>query len=629
MDIKTKSYISAGLMAALFCAALCFIPGSSFKTFVLKDIQVKKEALVFEPGKGVRKMPSVEIRRSNCLLDEKGSMVIDTAEGGYFFGVFPAPGNDATTLYINCYSLDGAALRLVVADPEKSELRTVSRRGLLPNQMFNISGFTDPDRPFMLGVISDTKEGSIVVERFQVIQVPVEYALPNLSGLTVCLIFAVMLFLTAAEIFKHAAAGWAAGAAVCIVFFAGDVFNIGVLESAYLWFCALVVLLAYRRYGAGISGVKIGEWLLPVLSIGMIMRWKAMFSTIGQPLIGDAQNYYGILKTFSWGAPYDTGIREPLYIWVQSLFSFFLGPNEFQFRITTIILSLAVIILVYFLALEFSGGSRPVALIASFLTAVNDYSVFSSHLGERTELFILLMLVFCLIIFKFKKAGWSSEICIGVAGGLASLTFLFCGIGAALLYCARWFMYRVKLKFALGAIAALFIIVGPHFVYEHKTNGDMFYALNKSVNYFRNTEVLGESSPEGRGGTWLKYLVEEMGVFHFIKRTTSGYLNLFFNPTNKFNKIFMGFHYTQVYSYFLFPFFIAGIVMELAGKRFRVFAMMLAFINFSLYSISDYYDPRLLFFISPFFAYFLGVGMVGAVCFSLNSYGKITNINGS
>jgi len=292
---------------------------------------------------------------------------------------------------------------------------------------------------------------------------------------------------------------------------------------------------------------------------------------------------------------------------------FILGDNPFQFRVLPLILSLMIIVLTYFMVLEFSQ-KRIVGLIAAFFMAINHYARFSSVLGERSELFVTLVLLFCYLIYRYRKKGsLISELCLGAVGGLMCLTWLFGGVGVVLSYVTRWIFIRLPWRLGVAGFLMFIGLLTPHLVYEKIENNDMFYSLNKSVNYFRNTEITGISSPEGGRRTWWEYAFREQGLLHMLKRVTKGYTVLFFNSLNHFNKIFMGFHYTSWYSFIIFPFYVGGVILFFRQKNWWVFFLLLFFTHMSPYSLKDILDSRLLFFMAPFFSAFIALGISTAI----------------
>src|SRR5206468_1701611 len=116
---------------------------------------------------------------------------------------------------------------------------------------------------------------------------------------------------------------------------------------------------------------------------------------------------------FRWGMPFATEIREPLYVWIQHLTLRILGPNDFQFMLVTVLASLATVCAAYWLCKKLSGKSS-VALLAALFVACNHFAVHVSVLGERTDLFNLLILLFCLVLIWPDLPDWASEVLLGI-----------------------------------------------------------------------------------------------------------------------------------------------------------------------------------------------------------------------
>lgn len=194
-----------------------------------------------------------------------------------------------------------------------------------------------------------------------------------------------------------------------------------------------------------------------------------------------------------------------------------------------------------------------------------------------------------------------------------SLVWLVGLPAASLAYLWRWIAYRLPIRHAVLFFMTAVSLILPHLFYQWKSYGDPFHSLNFTTDYYRE---LRENDTTGTGKTshhWTNYLWSRIGPGKLLNDTAKGYVAVLFNPTEKYNKILLGFHYTKSYSYLLFPFFIWGMWLDLRRAKGAGLFFMFAFLNIGMAFIQVTPHPRLFMHAAAFFAYFCGWGLYDAV----------------
>ena len=608
-----RSFYHAVLPVLLCIFLFLILPQTRIQQLFLKSvIPVKNPFTFISAGDSANsdKMisssdPDVYPYAKNIAYTTTGALCIISEKRGSLYVLFPPPGDKTTTMLVDCYSVEDAQQRILIALPAQNSTIIFSDHSRLRNRTFNISDFLHPNQPFAIGFTSKVPTGKIVIEKLVVRQVSSTYSLPYMDLMVVFLILLFMLSRSIMDFYKNVFLLWFIVIITLCLFMIGLIFELRPLLSTWYWLLLLTTIIGFRQWKMNAPSY---EWLTVIFSIGLIFRWNALLDTYGQTLGGDAIFYKKLATSINWAEPFSTGIREPLYIWLQAISLHVFGPNNYQFFFITVMLSLGIVYLTYKLARK-ASGSTVTGLIASLFVSFNYLTVLLSARGERMELFILLVLLYCLWTLLAKKNSMLSEVTIGLIAGCICLCWLFGIFGVLILYLLRIVFKRIKVTHALAGVLILAIVIGPFLLNQWHMYGDPFNALNVHANFYRNAELTGTPSYQQGPGTWYEYLLKEIGIHTLFYRTFTGYIRMLFNPWNPFNQTFIGFYPSPSYGYFLFPFYLLGLIRELYQRRFWILSMLFAFANLSPYLIDEYRDPRLLCFLTPFFAYFCGSGV--------------------
>lgn len=356
------------------------------------------------------------------------------------------------------------------------------------------------------------------------------------------------------------------------------------------------------------DGAKKWGPLLLVLAIAVAARGQAWLAAFMHGLEGDAIGYYGSVSQLV------TGGREPVYIWLQALMAAVLGLSPAAFRLAPAALSVGSVGLIYVLTYRLSK-KIPAAFAAGLLMAVGEFAVINSVRGERAELFVFLVLAFSYGALFFKKSV-RTEILLAVMGTLLSLTWLIGALTVLAVYLYRLFRQKIRWPQNLYFWCVWLVLVGLFLFVQWKQSGDAFHALNVHTGYYT-----------GEQQTWIRFIFEEKGVFSVAKNVLMGYVQMF-NPLNPFNKIFLGFHYTEKGSLFLYPFLLLGIFRAAREKQWEIFLLFFAVLHVSTAVLVHVRDPRLFLQAAPFFAYFFGLGVSFVALLSSKHFVKLPPLLG-
>jgi hypothetical protein len=533
-------------------------------------------------------------------LDEHARINVLAAPDGWFSLSLPPMEKAYTVLHIDAW-LDGDGRQeLAIKNMATGRTRVLSRSRRLAQYAREITDMIEPGQPhqIFLRVHSDGPEPArSVIVSCAVKRVPTAPYFPRLPAFLIGLL-AVYL---AIESMRH---GLAWGALLTVVLLLAVNASSAIVSSPWIEWSALLLVVCDRARRAR-AGVHEALWV--VVAAGFIVRWKLLAGTLGLSLGGgDATVYQNLAMQFTWAHPYDTYFREPAFIWMQHSAAALFGPNELSFRLSSMTASLMSVVLIYFLACALSD--RVTAIFAAGLMALGDFVVTLSVRGDRNDTYTFFMLLFCLCLITFKNRHWRSEALLGLIGAVLSLVWLVGLPAVGFLYLCRWFRNKISAAHAVYFFIVLGAFLIPHFVYQYRHFGDPFFALNHPANALEGIAKTGVPSDWSGGSTWAHVIGSGMGIIGFVRRFFMGYVDLFLNPTNLYNKSFLGFHYSLAYSYLLYPFLIVGYVVEIRRRNFLPFLLLFGFLNVMVIFLQEAIIPRWFLHAAPFVAYFWAAG---------------------
>ncbi|OVE76645.1 hypothetical protein BVX98_04975 [bacterium F11] len=515
-----------------------------------------------------------------------------------------------TTLHVSAWSTTSSPLRLVLYNTTTDNHHLLMDRSVILHQSFELTPYLNKGHHYKLILRSALRSDSFsfALDEFVVQQSVNHPIFPRWDSFLTGLLLLIFILYTnpkkATFRIRPVLLGVVCGGLL--------LFKINPLWDHFyqhwLLLGALGLLVWYRQKNKSSPFGYLGshEWVIPVLAFGFSLRWNALGGVMGIPLEGDALGYYQLVSDFSWIHPLSTGIREPFYIWIQTLFSIIVGLKIFTFRFLALVFSVGIIGATYGLAFEISK-KKFIAVMAALLMAFGNFSVHNAIRGERSELFLLILIFFLVFSLKLKKEP-KNEWKLGILVGMLSLTWLIGLIPGVLVYGYRVYRLKIQPKYSLQFLIIVILFVLPHFLAQWATTGDPFTSINVHTKYYRNARLSADAPPAGENKSLFHFVFIEEGP-SLVVNVVKGYANLFLNPFNPFNKIFLGFHYTHYLSVFLYPFLLIGLLFSVLRREVEVFVLLFGVLNLSVGFLDQVRDPRLFLQAAPFVAYFFGVGV--------------------
>lgn len=262
-----------------------------------------------------------------------------------------------------------------------------------------------------------------------------------------------------------------------------------------LWDSALqaaVVLLALtfvvrRREPAVVRAVVVMAvaWLT---AAGMVARWTYLDAMVGTTLWPDVGYVHAVLGHMKH--PYDTGTREPFWIWAAWGAKHLFGSSTTAQRVASVLLSTAAIPAAYGFASAY-GRSRLLGLLAAGALAGHAYLTGSAAEGHRTELLILQVLAVSYFAFVSPMARITRVA--GLAGSTAALalTSLNGAVLIAALMLLNLVRRRISFRDALVVGAVCGALLAPHVIYNYKQFDTYSWFSARGVpTFYRNYEFM-------------------------------------------------------------------------------------------------------------------------------------------
>ena len=131
--------------------------------------------------------------------------------------------------------------------------------------------------------------------------------------------------------------------------------------------------------------------LAAITLYGLVLRTRALAIESPHPLRPDAQVYRALARLLP--TPYETGIREPGWPWLIRIWSELFGPSDAAQRTLTVMLSTALIPILWWLGRALTGRAS-VGLFGALLVASSDALVLQSPAGLRLESWTVALAVF-------------------------------------------------------------------------------------------------------------------------------------------------------------------------------------------------------------------------------------------
>lgn len=540
-----------------------------------------------------------------------GLAVIHAKPGGVFSFAFNG-GPGYLTAHLSAGAETGQKLR-VLLEREHEPPVTLEDPWSFHHQDIDLTPFIKSGRTYRLTLRSRGPKGRhFLVQEFAIRRTSGVSSFPPvdsfLAGLAALIFLGRLKPRRRSDLPKRRAATYTVAAALILSFLRPEF-----LSQPWLWVSVLAgCILAERRYSTKKPPLT-WEWLALILIAGFVYRWRYLGGAVGQPLEGDAPQYFQYAKHFHWLEPFSFGKREPFLIWINVCLGAVFGFHPFLARSTSLVFSMANVALCYAFILALCH--RPLAAAAgSSLLSLGQFYVWNSTRGERAELYVLLLLAFFLILTSsrlrpVRKAGAAAVFSI-----MVSLTWLIGALTCFLSYAFHFLAAEKKRRTKAALIFFGLFAAGmvPFFIHHALVHKDPFYSINAATRYYKNVrEGKSPSSPGGKENM-AKYLLFEEGPKTAID-AAKGYVDIFLNPFYAMNSLFLGF--TNRWSLAAYPFLIIGIGVCFLKREWTVFVFLFATLTLSPALIHNVFDPRLFLQAGPFVAFFFGRGVDASASF--------------
>ncbi len=316
--------------------------------------------------------------------------------------------------------------------------------------------------------------------------------------------------------------------------------------------------------------------------------------------------------------PYDTGKREPLYLWLLKGWFALAGSGELQIRALTMVISLGLIVAAYKFFRDYTGQAVIGVLIA-WLLSQNPYLVSLSVRGLRDEAFGIAVLAVAYIVFvpglRLSLRGQAAGL--AVAGAASQLLRLTSAVFLIPLFAVWAWKQGWRKSWPWMAAAALFVgaVFAPHLAHNSRAFGDPLYSLDIHAMFFRNTEfmIVKQTTCEGCPTTEelagnreagrrigpLDYLFGMHSIGEVARATLASYRDIYLSPTWWFESQ-IGTRNTFVYVWYL-----AGLALVLASPYRMMLAVIVAVANVVPFMLPFGLEPRHLAQTAPFATFVL------------------------
>ncbi len=322
--------------------------------------------------------------------------------------------------------------------------------------------------------------------------------------------------------------------------------------------------------------------------------------------------------------PYDTGIREPVLIWLVKAALLMTGGSDLAFRYFGLALFVATGILLWMLA-EHTLADRTLALLAWAIFFLNTFLMRRALAGTRDNLFMLA--VVGMTYFAFSKHRRLSAL-----GRLVGLTgFLILGVGtqltsfAPLAVLLLYAFVRNRIRLSLYPIVLLLavLVFVPYLYVSSLRFGDPFIASNVHAVWWRNYEfvvrrgdgcegcpslaAIAVNSYAGAKVTVSEYLLGMHSIPELVEGVLRGLVTIYFSASSLFMSM-LGIAEKGAYLFLLLHG--AGIALFLEGEeRWLVFVPLLV-MNLMYFFIPLGMDYRIAMVNAPFMSLFAARGGV-------------------
>jgi len=346
--------------------------------------------------------------------------------------------------------------------------------------------------------------------------------------------------------------------------------------------------------------------LFVIIGIGIFRYIKTYYAWLPETPWPDVSAYMDIAKNLA--SPYETGTREPLWIWYVWIFVKLFGETRLSLAMMGAVAHFISAFFLFHLIKELVSDVRH-RLLALFLFLNNGLILVTSINATRDCLFLSgLMSLTYFIFFKTKNenlrlAGLilSSLVLVGIRS--TTLIPLF----AILLFFSWYKGYKPYTPFLCLIVAFLFN--SPFYYLSYQSTGDAFYSSNIHAVWWRNHEFSSQGNYNGQPITWFDYIFKLHSIKDLIIWTWDGLAKLFFLPGPLLRAM------SGAVTAILYPVYWIGLLKLLVSKQRVLFVIPLLIVNVLLFTVHLNMDTRLFTSVVPFTILAMALGAISSYDF--------------
>jgi L-malate glycosyltransferase len=362
--------------------------------------------------------------------------------------------------------------------------------------------------------------------------------------------------------------------------------------------------------------------LLGVMAAGLLLRLMALRAALDRPLDPDPQTVFMLAENMRH--PYDTWVREPLWVWLAALFRWLAGGSPSGMRYFSLTVSMLLLYVTYRFVRDYTR-SAGLAVLTTGILAVHGSLVSLSVRGLRDELHALCLMLVAYHVFVPGLGRARRSIGLAVSSSLIALTVITSFIPTIGLM--AWSMWKRRLSWRGAGLAIVVTgtVLAPHLLNNVRLHGEPFWFTNRAVPmFYRNWEFLMVKKTGCPGCPTLEefkknaYSGSPIGLWEYLfglhsarevaGRIVRGYSRLFVEPTD------LRRHYLGTDRLAVTILYFAGLVLLAGGPYRELLLVPLLSINVLAFLFQLGIDPRLVTHTVPIGAFAIALAGWALLC---------------
>jgi hypothetical protein len=271
-------------------------------------------------------------------------------------------------------------------------------------------------------------------------------------------------------------------------------------------------------------------WVPPLYAL-----WLSLTKLPGgdEKLVADASTYYSRAIHFAPERWWEGDVREPLFPLANSVILEVFGESPTTFRVTTVVVFVALVVATQYLAREFFGTWGAIAVGATL--ALSEWLALQAVSGLREEAATLGLVLVALAVIRMKP-GWRYPVLLALLVAASAMIRWDTLIVSLPVVAWAYLRHRVPLRQVAASVAVFGVIVAPFLAGNADQFDDPMMHSNIHSIFFRNVEFQGkpgyvsreefaENAFAGPEETWFSYLFEDHDVGWVAEHTFEGTFN--------------------------------------------------------------------------------------------------------